>query len=1329
LVEEQAARRPDAVALDFPGGTWTYAQLDRRANRLAHRLLALGLAPEAAVGLCLGRGPDAVAGLLAILKAGGVYVPLDPDHPPARLDLLLRDAGCAAVLSHRRSLDRLPGGVPALCLDDPDLLAGCPDARPPVRVLPAQLAYVIYTSGSAGAPKGVQVEHRALADLARAQLPLFGVGPADRVLQAIPLTFDASLGEVCRALAGGAALVLADADDLRPGPGLARLLRERGVTAAALTPSALAALPADADLPALRLLTVGGEACPAALAAAWGQGRRLLGGYGPTEATVGAALAESWEPGRPPPLGRPLAHVRAYVLDGRLRPVPAGVPGELYLGGSGLARGYLGRPGLTAALFVADPYAGRPGARMYRTGDRARWRADGTLEFLGRADGQLKVRGWRVEPAEVEAALRGHPAVAQAAVAGWPDGAGSARLAGYVVAAVGAQAPSAAELRGYLRGRLPEALVPSAFVALAALPRTAHGKLDRHALPPPDFRNLALDEDYEAPQTPAQKALADIWAAVLRLERVGIRHNFFELGGDSILSIQVIARANEAGLNLTPKDLFQHQTVAELAEAAEKAGAVVADQGPVTGPVPLTPIQRWFFEQDPPDPHHFNWATFLQVPHAADPAPMRQAVRHLIAHHDALRLRLVREASGWRQHLAAPDDDVPFSHTDLSGLDDEGQREAMRARATQLQTSLNLTTGPLLRVAWFDLGADRPCRVLVIAHHLVLDAVSWRLLLEDLLAVYRQARDGQPPRLPPKTTSFKEWAEKLQEFACSEALNREQPYWLDPRRAEVRPLPIDYPEGANRKDSAEQIPVGLDEAETRALTQDVPFATKVRVHDVLLTALATTLARWTGGERVLVDLEGHGREDIGAEMNLARTVGWFTTFYPLLLDLAGWHWQLAASGTLAGEAQMRVAEQLRQVPGRGIGYAVLRYLSPDAQLRERLRSLPAAQVSFNYLGQQDGDPATQRGQAGQLRDLLGPSQSRRGRRAHLVEINGAVRQGRLQLIWTYSRNLHRRATVEKAAGDFLAALRELIAHCQALPGERRTPADFPDARLSQAELDVLLERLGRPAEKPSRGEESPLFLALPGAGSDLTYAALSHHLGQDRLVCVLQPPELKEVAGRDFQLGDLVQPLLTKLRAVLPRGPYLVGGWSLGGLAAFEMAQRLERDGQRVALLALLDTSWPRPLPPRTTRLTRLLGQFAKQLGLTVPAGLLRRLPLHEQLTLVLDRAKRAARLPPGMEITELQEHLRLYQTYLRAAQRYTPAAYPGKILLVRPASAVPKGDLPGGWDKVAGDVELRVVPGDHFSMLREPHVRALAEELRTCAPDVTGAERRGVPG
>jgi non-ribosomal peptide synthase protein (TIGR01720 family) len=579
-------------------------------------------------------------------------------------------------------------------------------------------------------------------------------------------------------------------------------------------------------------------------------------------------------------------------------------------------------------------------------------------------------------------------------------------------------------------------MVPSAVVVLESLPLNANGKVDRQALRPPQ-REAARDS-YEAPRTPAEETLARIWRQVLRLERLGIHDNFFALGGDSILSIQIVARASQAGLRVTPMQVFQHQTVAELASVAGTTPEGRAEQGLVTGEVPLTPVQRWFFELELEEPHHFNHAVLLRVQAGLDAGVLEAAVRALEEHHDALRLRFERGALGWKQEIAGPSG-VGLLRVDLTGVRPGGEGPAIGAVASEVHRGLDLSRGPLWRVALLDLGRDQPGRLLIVIHHLAVDGVSWRVLLEDLQAACEQLSRGESPTKPPKTTSFKTWSERLVEYAESGGASGELAYWravaVDPAR-----LPVDHPGGDERNTVATRrtVSVVLGEENTRALLKEVHAAYRTEIQDVLLTALVDALAGWTGRDELLIDLEGHGREDLFEGVDLSRTVGWFTTICPVRL-------KRVAGGP--GEALRGVKEQLRRIPHRGIGFGVLRYLQG-----EELRS--GAQVSFNYLGQFDqalGDT----GLLAPAPESSGRAFSERGRRPHLIEVSGLVSGRRLLLEWAYSEAVHERRTVEALARSFVGSLSSLIAHCRG--GVRGyTPSDFPLAGLDAKGLERIL---------------------------------------------------------------------------------------------------------------------------------------------------------------------------------------------------------------------------------------------------------------------------------
>ena len=1051
LVEEQARRTPRAPAVCGAGGLLTYAELDRRADRLGAALAARGVGRGDRVGVCLERSPAMVAAWLGILKAGAAYVPLDPAYPRERLAFMIEDSGARTVVAEERTRECLPSGLAEILDVDAEPAAVAGPAPGPVDG--DDLAYVMYTSGSTGVPKGVAVPHRAITRLV-VNTNYIDLDPSDGIAQASNASFDAATFEVWGALVHGARLVVVPREVTLDPAALAQWIQRERITVIFLTTALFHQIVTEVPdaFRSLRCLLVGGAVVdPGRCREVLRQGRpaRLLNVYGPTEVTTFATFFEVEEVPAAAvsiPIGRPIANTRAYVVDERLEPVPAGVPGELLLAGDGLALGYLDRPELTAEKFV--PFVPEPGrdegGLAYRTGDLVRYRPDGAIEILGRLDDQVKIRGFRVEPGEVEAALGRHPAVREVAVVA-REIAGEKRLVAYVAAE---EEVTEAELREFLLERVPEHLVPAAVVRLPQLLLTANGKVDRAALPEPRLRGTG--EAGDAPRTPAETALAEIWGEVLGREAVGVHDSFFALGGDSIRSIQMIARAARAGLRFTPKQVFQHQTIAELAPLAGRTAVIAAEQGVVTGDVPLTPIQRWFFEQELADPHHFNQALLIDIPFDTGTGILEAALQHLLRHHDALRLRYERTATGWRQEIAPPDGRSVLARYDLTGLAPGEQALEMERLAAGQQGSLDLERGPLLRAARFDLDPAQPARLLLVVHHLAVDLVSWSILVEDLASALRQASAGRAVELPRKTTSFKAWAERLAELAASTAVREDL-------AADAAPLPVDLPHepGANTVGSAGSVAIAFEAGETDALLRSAPRL-QAQVPDLLLTALLLALEGWTGRHAFVVDVEGHGRDALGDEVDVSRTVGWFTTISPVLL---------------------RLEESGSDDPGAAI--------SAVRDCLRRRRGTGEAQIAFNYFGR---FAETGEDRSSPERDPGGPTRSPRGRRRHLLEIDGGVVRGRLTLRWTYSAAVHRRETIERVVAGFGEALRRILA-----------PADFPLARMSAAELDLVRQACPRPEDvyPLSPVQDGMLFHSLYAPGSGQYVIQMLTPLGGD----------------------------------------------------------------------------------------------------------------------------------------------------------------------------------------------------------------------------------------
>uniref|UniRef100_UPI0009EC47EB non-ribosomal peptide synthase/polyketide synthase n=1 Tax=Pseudomonas sp. NBRC 111119 TaxID=1661034 RepID=UPI0009EC47EB len=1033
LIEAQVERTPDAPAVLFGARQLTYAQLDARANQLAHWLIARGAGPDSLVGICVDRSLEMVIGLLAILKAGAAYVPLDPEYPADRLAYMIEDSAISVLLTQGIVADGLPiDGVELVRLDQAGAwLDSMPGTPPGVAVAPEHLAYVIYTSGSTGRPKGAGNSHRALVNRLCWMQQAYVLGAGDVVLQKTPFSFDVSVWEFFWPLMTGARLVLAAPGAHRDPEQLMCTIVEYQVTTLHFVPSMLQAFihhPGVERCSSLARIVCSGEALPLDAQAHVLRKLPAVGLYnlyGPTEAAIDVTHWTCVDEGAGSvPIGKPIANLRTLVLDDALNPVPPGAAGELYLGGVGLARGYHRRPGLTAERFVPCP--NHAGERLYRTGDKARQRPDGTLEYLGRLDHQVKLRGLRIELGEVENQLVQHPGVREAVVLVVDN----RHLVAWIVMQAEAQVAGwQTLLKNWLLGRLPEFMVPGTLVNMAALPVTANGKLDRRALPAPQLHEHA---EYAAPQTPIERALADIWQALLGVSQVGLDDNFFDLGGDSIISMQAVSRARQVGIALNPRDLFQYQTLRSLAVVATSTQAVQVDQGPLAGDVLLTPVQHTFFEQQVPVRHHWNQSLLLRPRQPLQAQWLAQALEALVTRHDALRLRFEKSDAGWRQwHAQAQGKDLLWL---ANGEDDE----ALGGLYDNAQLSLDLLDGPLFRALLVDM-ADGSQRLLLVIHHLVVDGVSWRILLDDLQHAYRQLARAEAVALPAKTSSYQAWAAHLAEHAAS--LGQQLPYWLS-QQADAD-LPCAAPQGEMTQRLERKVEVRLDAAITRLLLQVAPAAYRTQVNDLLLAALAHSVCAWSGQTAMAVQLEGHGREDFSGTLDLTGTVGWFTSLFPLRLQ----------PGANLGETVRQVKEQLRAVPDKGMGFGVLRYLG-EASQRQALAAMAEPRITFNYLGQFDRQfdetalfvPAQASG--GMAQDPHAPL-------ANWLTVEGQVYEGELRLQWGYSEAMFDEAAITTLAEAYLASLRAIIEHCCQVPAGQATLSDFPMARLNQQQLDGL----------------------------------------------------------------------------------------------------------------------------------------------------------------------------------------------------------------------------------------------------------------------------------
>ncbi|MGW8651681.1 amino acid adenylation domain-containing protein [Nocardia salmonicida] len=1209
LLTATATTFPDRPALVTDttariSGTTTYRALHTRSNQLARLLIEAGAQTETVVALGLPRCAELHTGIWAAAKVGAAFLPVDPKHPADRIDHMLTDSGAKIGITVAEYRPRLSDTTRWLILDDAAFAArldatddaDLTTAELPVPIRVENPAWMIYTSGSTGTPKGVTVTHRGLADLVAAQRADLTLDEHARVLQVASPSFDASIFEALMAFGCGGASVIAPPEVFGGAP-LAELIAAESVTHMVITPSALATID-PAEVSSLRVLAVAGEAVGPDLVARWcggAGGRTMVNLYGPTEYTIWATGSEPLSATEPVTIGAPVRGAAVLVLDDRLRPVPVGVAGELYLTGTALARCYHARPSLTAARFVADPFGGS-GELLYRTGDLVRWTrtpARLALEYLGRTDFQVKVRGQRIELGEIDAVLGAIDGVDLAVTLGVPGPTGSTALAAYLVRMPGAEL-DIAHIRATAADALPAYMLPAAFVVLDEIPINAVGKLDRKALPEPVF--VTDDTPYRAPETPTELVLAEVFAELLGRAQVGIDDSFFALGGDSILAIQLVTQAKLRGVHCTPLQVFEHRTVAALAavvDAAETFEALEELPGGGSGDLPLTPIVRYMIERGG-DFDRFAQTAVLELPVGIDRAQLVTTLTAVINRHDMLRARLWADDDGWRLRVADPgsvDVDALVHRTAFDATDSIDLREYAQTELDSAMNRLHPADGVVLQFVWLDPVGDagshtRPGRLIVVAHHLAIDSVSWRILVQDLITAWAQVAAGATPALPEIGTSMRRWSHALTEQAESEARLAELPYWQQVVNGPDPLLGARHLDPATDQGSTvRRLDVEVDENTTTALLTALPRLFHGSVTDALFATLALALVRWRARRGVdepsaLLRLEGHGRqEEVVPGADLSRTIGWFTNLYPVRLDLADIDIEDALSGGPAmGTAIRRAKHDLAAVPDKGIGFGLLRYLNPEAA--EQLPARLPGQICVNYLGRHTSvdTPAGLEGLGWLPTDALGELEAAEHPEVPImsaIDINAMVVGDRLQADFGYAARLVARDDVAELANLWVEAL-DAAARFAETPAAQSASADEAAAMTAHtaATAEPGPSGLGLDVLLPIRpgGDRPALFCVHSSSGMSWSYLGLAEQLRPGRPIYGLQAPDLsgREPSARSIE--EFAQRYVREIRAVQPSGPYHLLGWSFGGLIAQAMAVELSAAGEQVGVVALLDT-------------------------------------------------------------------------------------------------------------------------------------------------------------
>lgn len=1050
LFEEQVAKTPNNVAVVFETQTLTYKQLDERANQLSHYLRSMDVSPNTIVALSVEKSLEMVVGVLGILKAGSAYVPLDPSFPQKRLQFMLEETNASVLLtqSSLRSMFKNYSGI-LLILDQDNMIQQYPNIKLSNTAYHNHLAYVIYTSGSTGQPKGVMVQHQGVINLITSQSEFFCITQKSRILQFASLNFDAAVSEIFIALTKGATLYVVPREDLMSKEFLLHFINEHKISFLTLPASFLTFI-SSTELPTLTRLVIAGESPPTQYIKLWQN--RLINAYGLTETTVCSSLFTYTSEHSFPIIGRPILNTQIYILDPYLTPVPVGVQGEIYIGGIGLARGYLNQPDLTADKFIPNPFSTNLHTlRLYRTGDLARYLLDGNIELFGRIDQQVKIRGLRIELGEIESVLYSHGNVAQAMVMVSKDEATNKKLFAYIVPRqsssfkVESEITSSSgvsfsilsgksifslqkELHNHLAAHVPDYMIPTFFIFIDRIPLTPNGKIDRNSLSSLNF-SLEKRSDYVAPITHVEKELYQIWSDLLKIKNIGIHDNFFRLGGDSIISIQLVAKARQMGFYFTFNDVFNNPTISSMALLAKSSEAKLffkPDQEDVVGTVPLTPIQHWFFNNNFINFNHFNQSVLLLFHKKLHLELLNKIFSTLITQHDALRFRYAYNGNQWVQTCLDRKEKCICTKINLSTLQDHEISIQIEKESSFVQQNLNIQNGPIMAVVLFDCGQKRLQRLLIVIHHLVVDGISWRILLEDLERIYFKLNKGELPLLPPKTHSYQQWSNSLIKYAASQAL-QEYSYWHKIENS-ICSLPVDFNYGSTMAITSSTIAKSLTKKETTDLLRNVPKAYATQINDILLTALILTIGHWTKEYSLSITLEGHGRENILTNIDLSRSIGWFTALFPV-------HLNLNKPQDLEGSIKT-IKEELRRIPNKGVGYGILSYLTDITLPFSKYPTL-----SFNYLGQWNND-VTKKKLFSFAQESTGSNMSSKNHLPFLLSINCEIRNETFFIFFTYSLNHYKNQTIEKLAHTFIHKLRDIIVHCCHQINFERTSADF-----------------------------------------------------------------------------------------------------------------------------------------------------------------------------------------------------------------------------------------------------------------------------------------------
>ena len=1058
MFEQQVETKPKETALVMNHEKLTYQQLDEQANQLANFLLKEGISTGDLIGVCLDRSINAILAILGILKSGAAFVPIDPAYPVERMKYIITDTQAKIVISTQKNANKLKGeNIEFLLLDkDKSKLSRMGIASPKVKRKQEDLVYVIYTSGSTGRPKGVAIEEHSLMNYLLFSLDHYKIenSPFNFPLFT-SLSFDLTQTAIFLTLLSGGKLTIKQEDDLSTV--LEDIARNPEINAIKLTPSHCSIFP---DLPTrsnISFAIIGGEQLEKyhlKNLIKLNPDIRIFNEYGPTEATIGCVVSEIENIDDPILIGKPIANTQIYIIDENESLVSCGVIGELCIAGAGLARGYINQPELTKDRFFKSSFLNQSETLVYRTGDFGYWLPNGNINLVGRKDDQVKIRGYRIEMGEVENAIQQYQFVDKTVVLDKLLN-GHKQLIAYVV---GKNDFDKQALKTYLNTQLPSYMIPSIIVEISELPLTTNGKVDKKSLPDPDFDAINSD-GYVAPITKVEKDLANIWSTLLNVKQVGLHSNFFELGGDSIMTIQVASRAKKLGYHINPKDVFINSTIAALAKAITNTqpDEKITEQGLLIGPSNLLPIQHWFFEHNHPNLSHFNQSVLLNVNQSVEAIALEKVLHTLIVFHDALRFKYEYKNGQWNQ-IYGPIK-AKMITVDLSNTREEEISVKITEVCTQYQSSLDLKKGELFKPIFIKTpNVDTNNRLFFAVHHLVTDGVSWRILLEQLKENLLLLAEGKEIKMELKGSSYRQWGNALSEYATTSKVMDQQTYWQAISNDYI-PLPVEFSGAQSTMKDMHALNFSLSADLTQDLLKNVNKAYHTEINDLLLASLAYVIARWSKCSKVIIGLEGHGREELFSEIDTTNTVGWFTNLYPLSLDLP---MDLGDSDLIKS-----VKEQLRRIPEKGMGYGLLRYLHPSPKVRERLSKINW-DIVFNYLGQ-IGNSTANNGLISMASENEGNAKSEDFPIKEKLIINAFVVKEELSISIGFSKKQYRTNSIQKLGQQYIEVLTRLIRHCIQKEFPEFTPSDYNlNQNINYKELDNLNQLL---TEKEVDGDE------------------------------------------------------------------------------------------------------------------------------------------------------------------------------------------------------------------------------------------------------------------